>query len=193
MDDVRCGATTRSGTACRYPRAACPHHQGDRRARTSAPHRDAALEPVPGASPPPGLLSARNIHELLWWAVERLLAGDLDARTAATVTSFARLLLQAGPAGPEAGEALREVVLRGRLMYGIPPATDEDWELARRIFDDDALAEIRRWPPLAAEGDGDDHAQPLRLRERAAYEVEMPGLVDDEDGIGGDFLDGVPD
>lgn len=190
---MQCGATTQAGTPCRYPRAICPHHGPDRPSRRGEGRREGGAKRVQNAAPPPGLIAARDIHELLWWAMEQLLSGGLDPRTAATVTTFARLLLQAGPAGADAEEALREVVLRGRLMYGIPPATDEEWELARRIFDDDALAEIRRWPPLAAERDGDHDPQPFDLGERAADEVEVAGFVDDEHGVGGDFVDGVPD
>lgn len=31
-------------------------------------------------------------------------------------------------------------------MNGIQPRTAEEWELAAKVFDDDALSEFRRWP-----------------------------------------------
>ena len=64
-------------------------------------------------------------------------------------------LLQLGPT-PEADElALQEVALRGLLMHGVPPRTAEEWRRAGEVFDDEALAEFRRWASGEAAGEQD--------------------------------------
>src|SRR5690606_37381027 len=111
-----------------------------------------------------------------------VVSGAMDVRAATVVASLLRVLATLGPAEMDEEEALREVELRGLIMQGVPPRTPEEWELAESIFDDDALREIRSWPPLL-EADRDDHLHPFRFGQDAAVEVEVPGLPEDEDGL----------
>ncbi len=53
-----------------------------------------------------------------------------------------------GPDEYDTEQMLREVELRGVLMNGIPPRNEAEWELAASIFDDDAIAEFKRWEML---------------------------------------------
>ena len=152
MPQSRCGAPTRGGSACRFPADRCPHesHAGAR----AAPSRGA-----PPKSPPAGAIRERDLRALGWWLIEATLAGRVTPPEASAVNRMMHTLLQLGPA-PEADErALREVALRGLLMHGVPPRTGEEWRRAAEIFDDEALAEFRRWPPSArASGERDKTA-----------------------------------
>lgn len=188
---MRCGAPTARGTACRWPANECQfeHHRRWRQQHG----RSSATEPEPspaepGASKaaldglPPEIIAGRDLAGLGWWVVRAMAEGSLEERTASVLASLMRVLAAVG-GGEAAGEdVLREVVLRGLVMHGVPPRTEDEWELARAIFDDGALAEIRRWAPLV-EADGDDDLQPFRLGEGRAVEVEMPLLIEDEDAV----------
>jgi len=107
---------------------------------------------------PPGALEARDLRELGWWTIEHTIRGDLTPNRGTVISTIMRVLAAMGPEPLAEEEMLREVELRGVLMNGIPPRTAEEWELAGRIFDDDALAEFRRWPALT--GDRDDAEEP---------------------------------
>lgn len=62
-----------------------------------------------------------------------------------------RVLATLGPEPLAEEESLREIELRGLLMNGIPPRTPDEWELAAKVFDDEALSEFRRWPVTGGE------------------------------------------
>lgn len=131
---------------------------------------------------PGAIFEARDLHGLAWLVARGVLEGSVDVRAAGVVASLLRVLAALGPPEMDEQEALRETVLRGLIMQGIPPRTPEEWALAEAIFDDQALREIRRWPPLL-EADGHDNLHPFRFGQLAAEEVEVPGFVDDEDGL----------
>ncbi len=143
MPQSRCGAPTQGGTACRFPADRCPH-EGHARARETpsrqSPSREASAAP----------LRTRDLRALGWWLIEEALAGRITPPEVSAVNRMMHTILQLGPA-PESDErALQEVALRGLLMHGVPPRTRDEWRRAAEIFDDEALAEFRRWPPLAS-------------------------------------------
>jgi len=197
MSMQNCGAPTQQGGACRWPYRECQfaHHRAWRIAAglpvpKELPRPDNPLpghgRETPGATPPPELLRDRDLHGLAWWLAEAALRGSVESREAAVVASLIRVLAALGPPGLEEDELLLEVELRALIAHGIPPRTEGEWARAAALFDDAALAEIRRWPPLV-DADGDHDAQPLRFGEVAAVEVEVPLLVEDEDGVEGDL------
>ena len=42
-------------------------------------------------------------------------------------------------------DILAEIELRGVVMNGLPPRNDEEWALAQKVFDADAIREFHRW------------------------------------------------
>ena len=143
MPEAPCGAPTRGGSPCRYPAALCPH-EAHARHREGRVRRDPAPAPAPPATPLRAVRE-RDLRALGWWLIEQTLAGRVSPPEASAVNRMMHTLLQLGP-DSEAGErALREVALRGLLMHGVPPRTPEEWNHAAELFDDEALAEFRRW------------------------------------------------
>ena len=150
LDHDRCGAPTRGGSPCRFPAGQCPH-EAHARAREAQPNRERPASPV-------GPIRERDLRGLGWWLIEETLAGRVTPPEASAVNRMMHTLLQLGPT-PEADErALQEVALRGLLMHGVPPRTEEEWRRATEIFDDEALAEFRRWASL--EGGVEERAEP---------------------------------
>jgi hypothetical protein len=49
-----------------------------------------------------------------------------------------------GPEGRSEEEQLREVELRGRLMFGMPPRDAEEWAFAESLFTEEALEPYRK-------------------------------------------------
>ncbi|MCY3506221.1 MAG: hypothetical protein OXH41_08665 [Chloroflexi bacterium] len=136
-NDDRCGAPTRGGAPCRFPADQCPH-DAHARTREGRPGRSRSSSPV-------GAIRERDLRALGWWLIEETLAGRVTPPEASAVNRMMHTLLQLGPT-PEADElALQEVALRGLLMHGVPPRTEQEWRRAAEIFDDEALAEFRRW------------------------------------------------
>ena len=122
----RCNAQTVSGHPCHYPEDRCPLH-------TQA----SSLLPPPSSQP----RSPRSLGQL---ALDRALDGQANPLAAARLIHAARDLQRIeDPVDEE--RALKEVELRGRLMYGMPPHNDEAWDLARECFTDEALGEFVRW------------------------------------------------
>ncbi len=154
MPETPCGAPTRGGSACRFPADRCPH-EAHARAREQRP-RTTRGAPPPS---PAGAIRERDLRALGWWLIEETLAGRVTPPEASAVNRMMHTLLQLGPA-PEADErALQEVALRGLLMHGVPPRTEEEWHRAAEIFDEEALTEFRRW---AAAEDADAGGSALR-------------------------------
>ncbi len=135
MSNDRCGAPTRGGSACRFPADRCPHEAHGRAREARPPHERS----------PAGAIRERDLRGLGWWLIEETLAGRVTPPEASAVNRMMHTLLQLGPT-PEAEErALQEVALRGLLMHGVPPRSEDEWRRAAEIFDDEALAEFRRW------------------------------------------------
>ena len=149
MSGSRCGAPTRGGAACRFPADRCPH-ESHARVRDERPAPKAASSPA-------GAIRERDLRALGWWLIEEILSGRVTPPAASAVNRMMHTLLQLGPT-PEADDlALQEVALRGLLMHGVPPRTEAEWRRAAEVFDDEALAEFRRWARAEPEGpDGRD-------------------------------------
>lgn len=125
-------------------------------------------------------ITGRDLRSLGWWLISQILAEDLTPQHASVAARIMGLLERLGPGLESGDESLRELALRGMVMAGVPPRTPDEWELAARIFDDAALAELRRWPALL-ERDRHEPLEPLILPEHGGGEGEMPPgcLVDD--------------
>lgn len=157
-------------------------------------------EGMPGIVPE--AVRLRDVRGFAWWLAEELLQGiGAPWNNATPVTSVLRVLAAMGPEPMAEDEALAEVELRGLVMHGIPPRTPEEWARAEALFSPEALREIRRWEPLLAadEGEGElleregGHGlQPFRLRDARAEHLQVPRVIEDEDGGGADGGDGVP-
>lgn len=93
----------------------------------------------PGDLEHPGL----DILETGWWLIDQLIDGRLTAAEVSSAGGILRII--AGYDGPEDAATLAEVELRGRLMHGLPPRDEAEWEFAASLFNDDAMAEFRRW------------------------------------------------
>ena len=62
-----------------------------------------------------------------------------------------RTLHALGPEPEDEDAVLAEIELRGVVMNGFPPRNEEEWALAAKVFDADAIREFHRWE---AEGRG---------------------------------------
>ncbi len=183
----RCGAITKAGGPCRWPRGECQWHipvggepfpTGSVAPLLGAAQADAPVAPEREEFP---WLDGRDLRGLGWWLVEGTLRQRVGAREASVVASLLRTLAALGPDEGDTEDALREVELRGVLMHGMPPRTPEEWARAARIFDDDALAEFRRWERLLLEADHGDRPEPLDPGEVRAGDVDVSRGIDDED------------
>lgn len=80
---------------------------------------------------------------MAWWLLDQLVNGAMTSSEVSAAGSILRILASLGQQDDPV--SLREVELRGRLMQGLTPRDEEEWELARSIFDDAAIAEFERW------------------------------------------------
>lgn len=166
MDEPRCSAPTVAGTACRRLLQRCdiPGHLRWR-------GRAGALPIAPGGAPAsdaravpaaiPAAVVDRDLRALAWWLIERVLTDALKPSDAGIVAGIMRLVASLGPAEMTLEEALKDIELLGLVMNGVPPRVPEEWARAEELFDEDAVAEFRRWTPLtdrriAADADAED-------------------------------------
>lgn len=103
-----------------------------------------AVEVSPSGEAPVAVAN-RDLRALAWWAVGALLTGALPGRETSALCTLIRVLHALGPEPEDEQVLLAEVELRGVVMNGFPPRDDEEWELARRVFDADAIEEFHRW------------------------------------------------
>jgi len=155
MTDNLCGAPTQKGTACKLLARECDYHT---RWRAAHPAQAPIREEQPAAVVPSDPVNRRDLRELGWWLVDRMVSAELPTPNGSVIASVMRILASLGPEPMAQAEALKQVELRGRIMHGQPPRTPEEWERAEAIFDDDALAEFHRWDTeierlLAGSGD----------------------------------------
>lgn len=99
----------------------------------------------------PEAVTARDLRELAWWTAGALVAGTLDARDVSAMSTLIRTLHALGPEPEDEDAVLAEIELRGVVMNGFPPRNEEEWALAERVFDAEAITEFHRWE---AEGRG---------------------------------------
>jgi hypothetical protein len=97
---------------------------------------------------PPSAVDERDLHGLGWWVIKNAITGELTTPQGTVVANVMRVIAGLGPEPLAEEEALRNVELSGRIMHGVPPRNEAEWERARRMFDDDAIAEFERWAAL---------------------------------------------
>lgn len=132
-----CGAATKSGGRCRWPAHECPWHR--------QPRSPGEATATPTASLP------REPRAVAWWALNELIAGRLDPRTASVVAYLLRILTKLDEGELPPNEAMAAALLRGRLVHGALPGTAEEWALAEAFLGSAVVAEIRRWSGVDAD------------------------------------------
>jgi hypothetical protein len=181
-----CGVPRDNNQPCQKPAGKCPVHRSP---GETAPNATAPLQlagPRTASTPPPrrGLpdsYAARDPRMFAWWAIGAVLESRLDSKDGAVVANLLRIIQALGPEPQSQAERLQEAQLRGRIMHGLPPQSPEEWEFAATLYNDEALAEFRRWEELL-ERDAGDVDEPHRFVYGVAHEREMPGVVEREDG-----------
>ncbi|MCC7366328.1 MAG: hypothetical protein IT303_18365 [Dehalococcoidia bacterium] len=185
-----CGQLTKAGTPCGWVSGPCPYHGRARFAApaTPAPERKRA---APGAASPPdawatpasrelrSAVEARNARDAAWALLRDAIDG-MEPRAVGAATTVLRLLTALGPDDGTSADALRELVLRGRLALGLPPRDEDEWAWAEARFSEDALAEMRRWA-LLREADPGEDLEPFAFGDRATVEVDVPLVVESDD------------
>jgi hypothetical protein len=151
-----------TGTPCQQEYGHCDVHPLVRpRAGAAAPVAPAAPAAAPG----------HDLRAFSWWLIDGILGGEIEARTGSVISSLLRIVSALGPEPVSEQEAYKELQLRGRLMTGLPPRTQEEWDRVARFLDDEAIAELRTWP---MEGPRHKH-----LLERDGSYVREPEVVGD--------------
>lgn len=179
-----CGAMTQKGTPCRWPAGGCQVHGSHQPTAPvavpppgeQAPPERAARQPEPGPSPPD-----QDLRGLGWWLIDGVLNESPEVGRASVVAPVMRVLAALGPSPLDEEAALQESAFRGRLMNGFRPHTDEEWSKVARYLDEEALAEMRRWPDLF-EGDRGYRGEPLVPGDAAADEVQVAVFGEHENG-----------
>ena len=139
---AECLLAAPSGRPCRYPADCCPFHSTAPEPSPVSDAPGAPEEPAHRSLLPPEEPDMRHVARE---AIDRVLEdGASPLQVARLVRTLAQLHAM-GPAPLAQYYALKQVELRGRIMHGQPPRNDEEWELARAVFDDEAIAEFERW------------------------------------------------
>ncbi len=154
---MKCGSkATKSKKPCGYDIANCPYasHASD----SAAPARHGAIlignasetaQPDGAAEPPtrgvPEAVAGRDLRQMAWWTAGALIDGTMEARDVSAMCTLIRTLQALGPEPGDREMILRQVELRGVVMNGFPPRDEDEWALAERVFDADAIAEFHRW------------------------------------------------
>lgn len=128
----------------------CKHHQdkpGSKQQTAPEPRETGAAVDAaePGPMPSPEVWKKRDLRGLAWWAAEHLLNGTLPTANVTALNGLMRVLIALGDDPSDEADVLAEIELRGIIMHGMPPRDEEEWALAERVFDADAIAEFRRW------------------------------------------------
>ena len=154
---MKCGSTaTRTGRPCGYSLDECPypaHGPGSvdplGHGRGTRPAVEGVLLSPPAEAIPSGeapvAVANRDLRGLAWWAVGALLTGAVPGREISALCTLIRVLHALGPEPEDEQVLLAEVELRGVVMNGFPPRDEEEWALAERVFDADAIEEFHRW------------------------------------------------
>lgn len=166
-----CGKPTKLGKPCGWHTGPCPYHSGRPETRPQQEARPARAGEAP-----------ENLRAFGWWLIRGVLGETVEVQKGSVLIAAARLIAALGPESETDDQALAAAALRGRVMHGLAPESDAEWELARALFSAEALAEIRRWAE-SVEPDLVDNGEPGRLLETSALERELP--------LGGDVDDGV--
>lgn len=84
-----------------------------------------------------------DLHAVAWSLLSEAVVEE--TKNASLISTLVRVLASLGPAPADDESVLRQIVLHGKAMWGIAPGTDNEWELAGQLFDDEALDMFRHW------------------------------------------------
>ena len=130
MSDL-CGSPTSVGHSCGYPPNACPLH--------------VRVWQQPDPETAPGHFDRNSLGPIAASVITRLSDGlltPLDAnRWLRAIATFVKLPVT----DDDQERILREIELRGVVMNGFPPRDEEEWALAEKVFDAEAITEFHRW------------------------------------------------
>jgi hypothetical protein len=161
-----CGQPTPTGAPCAYAAARCPRH--------------AAPPPPPKPGDTPNARVRVDLHNIAHAALSEAAAAEADPLQTARLLRAVHSAHALGQGPVEEHRAMVELQLRGRLMTGLPPDTDEGWYRLADFLNDEAMLEIETWavnlpdcvPPWGF------HPQEIWLREGSSRPwVTMPRKV----------------
>lgn len=170
-----CGKPTKLGKPCGWHTGACPYHSGRPETRPPQVARPAHAGEAP-----------EDLRAFGWWLIRGVLGETVEVQKGSVLVAAARLIAALGPESEADDQALAAAVLRGRVMHGLAPEGDAEWDLARALFTAEALAEIRRWAE-SVEPDLVHHREPGGLRQASALEREVSRGSDVDDGVRAQF------
>ena len=150
---ARCGISHLDGGPCAYVALLCPLHavRNIRASRSAAELEveSAATVPAPIHLNP---LMVRHLatsegdpRRLAAEVLKRVVDGTAAPLQAARFLRASRLLTAMGETEMDNEAALAEAEFRGRLMHGMPPLGEAEWNYARQLFDADTVSEFARW------------------------------------------------
>lgn len=134
-----CGSPTPSGFSCGYPPNQCPLHIRDLSAS------DAGGSTADPEEPAPERVDHDTLARFAAGVVFRLCRGKLSPLDAMRGLQALATYVKLPISKTADDEELAEIELRGVVMNGFPPRDEEEWELARKVFDADAIEEFERW------------------------------------------------
>jgi hypothetical protein len=91
-------------------------------------------------------LDERNLREFNWLALEGVRAELGYSRGGSVIASLIRTLIAQGEDHMDLKEASEIAVVNGLMVHGVPPRTEREWEIARRIFEPDVVRHLEGWP-----------------------------------------------
>jgi hypothetical protein len=121
-----------------------------------------------------------GIRAISHWTIRGVAEGWLEPARAQAINAACRILVALGEDAPEAADANRLAVLRGKIMHGMAPETGAEWEMVEALFGAGAVAQVRSWRSL--KHDPVDRRDPLRLRHLGHGEGDVPALGEHQDG-----------
>lgn len=131
MSDL-CNSPTSTGHTCGYPPNACPLH----------------IRVWPATAPgeqPLEKFDRNTLKPIAESVITKLTGGAITPLEAIRWLRALRNFHDLPISQEDEDEVLAEIELRGVVMNGFPPRNDEEWALAAKVFDADAIREFRRW------------------------------------------------
>ena len=160
MNPNKCNAPTQKGTPCRYDWPGCEYHTAAQRPALPPPqqrlfetreHDELADEPAPRREAGPefdAALEGRNLRDLFWLTLEGVLHEELSEKLASIIATLGRAIFALGEEDIDREAAIAEAVVIGTILHGFPPRDEQQWEIARRHYDEHTLARLEDWKPL---------------------------------------------
>ena len=131
MTDL-CNSPTSTGHSCGYPPNTCPLHIRAWPTNTSETH-------------PSEKFDRKSLGPIAQSVVVKLTAGAITPLEAIRWLRAIHIFHDLPMSTEDEDDVLAEIELRGVVMNGFPPRNDEEWELAKKVFDADAITEFHRW------------------------------------------------